>query len=1633
MSQKGSKGGAPSRKEEAEKGPLGKKGMPDDLAEIGIDSFKNIDAIDIKLNNYLREHTQDLESIIQDQMMLSQIPAYKVHEPPGASEAELASFTPEFDPTGIRRMLFQGTWNSRNQAYLKKQDRQDQDKVMVYNLIRVCCSAQVNALLIVNPEFMACPRNDPLTLYGIIKRLISARPDGNAELDRSKALGEWHTLKMERGERIVDFGRRAVKTFDRLTVTGIPEAEQPKPKQQAMRFIEGLDGSIPAFHGYKLYLINAKQQTDQDIYPPTLVDAIQKATQFEASWTANTESAPLTTMPLSAFGAQGPSDDKRTRGGKPQGKGKGEKGKTPNAKDKKDSTDKIKDKTKFEGECFNCGKYGHRKVDCRSKPKAESAPSQNTRYQKPNQPQSGTDKHVSFYSTFGSMHDDEDEYCDVPDHTCNVTIKGHVLTGGCQTSLPANKSSIQPKSTEAIFDTGATGTIITCADVLHEIKSCSPTVFKGLHGSLIVNKAGRLGDIGLVHFDDRAQMSIVSASDILLQGHEWEFQRGRSVQSDAFLVHTRKYTYRFQHRDGLYFCDLAATPEPRHMNAISPRFAIAHPAIVVTPEVTMLYTTKLPTTTANEASYSKREVARSAHARRLQAILGFPPDSKMITALRAGTFLNCDILPEDVTRAALIWGPSVPALKGRTVRERPAPPPQLTPSLRTLSAQQMHCDIMFVNRQPFLVSITHPIGMVLIEHVANLTAQALRPAIRKMFGAFGSRRITIVKFTSDNERGIAALAGDMSGMGVEVITVGPGQHDHTIERMIRHLKEVIRATVHSLPFLVPDFMMTLLVLSCGNKLNLFPSTATRTDYMTPLEAFTNRKMDLKLDTGEPTFTYCQVHERQMSNSMDPRTIGCLYAGTRMNGTGTHMFVNLATKAVIQANHYVVLPIPPIVITTVNGWAASNRLHTVVDPTFTYHDRDITHDAPDDTHSRAPQSAPVPENVPQVAVPLPDVNVPELRLPAASCESPPASSPVEIRGGTEYVGDSDNSQDHVEEISEPTDIVEELPAEIRDVTPSNVRTYKPPRPLEPREKSSRIRKPVDRLTLTSQEVPQESLETDKPEFWSMMSVTRALKLFPEKTGFAIESEVKSLLAKDTFQGVHMGTLTPSQKSRILRSIMNVTEKFLPTVDSNGNREIDKVKARFCVDGRAQVRADYKPEEIESPTASMAAIFTVAQLAAAERRFVMVGDVGSAYLNARMPMDNPDKILHMIIARDVADEMIRQDKSFETYRMHNGSILVRLNKALYGCIESAKLWYEEIAGTLQNNGFTANPRDLCVFNKDVKGQQFTIVVYVDDLKMTCANKSAVLEMERILLKTYGQFRTTQGPIVSYLGLTWDYSETGYVKVSQAGMIQDIVARREKTHEDRGAKLTGIPTTPGASYLFNRTPDCKRLGVKDAEIFHTDTASLAWASTRAHPGLVTVIGELSKRVQECTTEDDSKLDRAISFAKSVRDVPLRLKAELPPRVTVSIDAAFANRTDMKSTSGTCITLGVGFFIASSKVQKLNSKSSTEAEIIAVSDGMNIPLWLADFIRLQGYPPQPVRLEQDNQSCITLLTKGRSTAETTRFIEIRKFWISAYIKNGAVDIVYVPTEDMTSDYFTKPLKGALFAKMFAKIMGQE
>ena len=70
----------------------------------------------------------------------------------------------------------------------------------------------------------------------------------------------------------------------------------------------------------------------------------------------------------------------------------------------------------------------------------------------------------------------------------------------------------------------------------------------------------------------------------------------------------------------------------------------------------------------------------------------------------------------------------------------------------------------------------------------------------------------------------------------------------------------------------------------------------------------------------------------------------------------------------------------------------------------------------------------------------------------------------------------------------------------------------------------------------------------------------------------------------------------------------------------------------------------------------------------------------------------------------------DLSFEQFvTIEKGKrvLYVQLDKALYGCVQSALLWYELHSSTLKHMGFTLNPYDLCVVNAQIENKQCTIL--------------------------------------------------------------------------------------------------------------------------------------------------------------------------------------------------------------------------------------------------------------------------------------------------------------------------------------
>jgi hypothetical protein len=148
--------------------------------------------------------------------------------------------------------------------------------------------------------------------------------------------------------------------------------------------------------------------------------------------------------------------------------------------------------------------------------------------------------------------------------------------------------------------------------------------------------------------------------------------------------------------------------------------------------------------------------------------------------------------------------------------------------------------------------------------------------------------------------------------------------------------------------------------------------------------------------------------------------------------------------------------------------------------------------------------------------------------------------------------------------------------------------------------------------------------------------------------------------------------------------------------------------------------------------------------------------------------------------------------------------------------------------------------------------------------------------------------------------------------------------------------------------------------------------------------------------------------------------------------VDASYTVHKDMKSHTGGVVSFGRGAAMSKSSKHKLNTKSSTEAELVGASDYLPYPIWAKKFLGAQGYPLEENVLYQDNQSTIRFEKNGRrSSGPNSRHIDIRYFNIKDRIGLEGIDAQHCPTKQMLADFFTKPLQGSLFRKFREVIMG--
>ena len=116
--------------------------------------------------------------------------------------------------------------------------------------------------------------------------------------------------------------------------------------------------------------------------------------------------------------------------------------------------------------------------------------------------------------------------------------------------------------------------------------------------------------------------------------------------------------------------------------------------------------------------------------------------------------------------------------------------------------------------------------------------------------------------------------------------------------------------------------------------------------------------------------------------------------------------------------------------------------------------------------------------------------------------------------------------------------------------------------------------------------------------------------------------------------------------------------------------------------------------------------------------------------------------------------------------------------------------------------------------------------------------------------------------------------------------------------------------------------------------------------------------------------------------------------------------------------MSLGKGATYSCSRKQKLNTVSSTEAELVGTSDILPMIVWVRMFLNAQGLDIKSFTLHQDNKSTIQLIINGRlSSSKRTRYIAIKFYFIKDHIDKGEIHAVYCPTKKLLADFVTKQL----------------
>jgi hypothetical protein len=368
-------------------------------------------------------------------------------------------------------------------------------------------------------------------------------------------------------------------------------------------------------------------------------------------------------------------------------------------------------------------------------------------------------------------------------------------------------------------------------------------------------------------------------------------------------------------------------------------------------------------------------------------------------------------------------------------------------------------------------------------------------------------------------------------------------------------------------------------------------------------------------------------------------------------------------------------------------------------------------------------------------------------------------------------------------------------------------------------------------------------------------------------------------------------------------------------------------------------------------------------------------------------------------------------------------LKLRKSLYGLKQSPRLFSQALTTFLKPEGLQPSTADSCVYVRRRDGHFLLLVVHVDDQIIAC-NSRAVLDTFKARLNARFEC-SDSGPVGFFLGFNIHRDrEERKLYMSQEHYLEALLERFNMS-----------TSTPSKTPLPS---DFKPIAATDEEFDqarHLDYPSLAggilYAATVSRPDLAFAASVLCHYMSKWSYSHFRAAKHCLRYIRGTSDLCLVFDEAAAKRIVLGYaDADWGGcQETRRSTTGYVFKTFGGTTGWKSKRQSTMALSTTQAEVLAVTDATRQAEWLRQFLDDLGMPVDgAIPILNDNRGAV-LLSNHSHDHGTSKHFEIRTGYLRQETQNNRIKIEHVGTTDNIADGLTKSVPTARHLMLSEKL----